>query len=167
MATESGLILGQASGIIRLNTRDAQQEADLALASQARRQLLLLSRDLDITRFGNQTWLEALKPFWHGRDTVLRILISHPETALAQSHPLLVLARRLTSHIHIRKLDPDLYPAEESWLIADGLGLVREQKPSMAYADMRSLATAPELTERFNTWFQHASDLTELRNLML
>lgn len=167
MATESKLILGQESGIIRLNTRDSILQADLALASQARRQILLLSRDLEINRFGTDAWLEALKPFWHGRDTVLRILVSHPETALALSHPLLSLARRLTSHIQIRKLDPALYPAAESWLIADGIALVREQKPGTAYADMRSLSTAPELMERFNAWYNHASDIPELRSLML
>ncbi|NNM51384.1 MAG: hypothetical protein HKM02_04055 [Pseudomonadales bacterium] len=167
MATENVFILGQESGIIRLNTLESIQQADLALASQVRRQLLLLSHDLDLARFGASSWLEALKPFWHERDAMLRILVAHPETALALSHPLLALARRLTSYIQIKKIDPALYPAEESWLIADGLALVREQKPGMAYADMRSLSTAPELTERFNAWFTHASDIAELRSLML
>jgi predicted GNAT family N-acyltransferase len=78
-------------------------EATRLTMLSARRDLLVYTRDLELSVYGNALVVETLKDFAiAGRGGVVRILIQDPTQIEHQSHPLLLLAQRLPSVFEFR-----------------------------------------------------------------
>lgn len=76
----------------------------LAAVGDARRELLLLSLELDPRLYGSAAFVEAVKRFALSSERAeLRLLLNRTELA-RRGHPLIALARRLPSRIQIRQL---------------------------------------------------------------
>ncbi|AEG01648.1 GNAT family N-acetyltransferase [Methylomonas methanica] len=87
----------------RLETLESAVAATLQLIQGARRQLTIYSRDLEYALYGQPEIVEALKQLaLRNRGGGVRIIIQEPANLRGQTHPLLELAQRLTSHFQIR-----------------------------------------------------------------
>jgi predicted GNAT family N-acyltransferase len=73
------------------------------VALAARREIMIYTRDLELSIYGNALVVESLKDFAiAGRGGVVHILIQDPTQIEHQSHPLLLLAQRLPSVFEFR-----------------------------------------------------------------
>lgn len=87
----------------RLDTLESAIDASLQLIGNARRELSIYSRDLEYGLYGQNQIVEALKRFaLNHKNSTVQIIIQEPENLRGQTHPVLELAQRLTSHFSIR-----------------------------------------------------------------
>lgn len=88
---------------LRLETLESATAATRQLIQGARRQLTIYSRDLEYALYGQTEIVEALKQLaLRNRGGGVRIIIQEPANLRGQTHPVLELAQKLTSHFQIR-----------------------------------------------------------------
>lgn len=88
---------------IEFDTLEAAAEAVRLLAIDARRDLVVYTRDLEHALFARPEVVEAFKQFAiSGRGGSVRILVQNPLMVQAQPHPMLALAQRLSSVFQLR-----------------------------------------------------------------
>jgi len=82
---------------------DAVIEATRILILDARRELVVYTRDLEHAVYAHPAVVDAFKQFAiAGRGGVARILVQDPGVAQAEPHPLLALSQRLSSAFELR-----------------------------------------------------------------
>lgn len=127
--------LGQDTELQRFSEPNEVRQHALAMLQQATRSLCIYSTDLEPWLYHHSSVQQACTRLLlaHPRNR-LRILIGDPTRAIKEGHRLLQLARRLTSNVHIRKLNPDYPEQSGAYLIADDCGLLQRPKADQ-YAD--------------------------------
>lgn len=156
---------------IRVEGLDALRAAVVEVAAGARRELQILSSDLQAALYDQQPFLDAIRRLvTSGRRPTIRILVLDVATAVTSGHRLIELARQLSSFIEIRRLDPDDADVAETFLLVDRLIFIRQ--PVTASGRVAILATrAPlegrELARRFEELWQRALPDPNLRRLWL
>ena len=133
-------------------------ESDLAaaineLAAHARREVLILSQDLDPRYFNTPALLDALSRFArrHSKARV-RILIHDSRRMVRDGHGLLDLTRRLSSSFSIRLVHPDMQDREDTFVLADRTGMVgipRSATPS-GFTNLNDSPLTRQYTNLFN-----------------
>ncbi len=112
-----------------LQGREAFREAALALARQARRQLLLWTEDLEPGVYDPpdfaQAVVELIKRNRHARCLVL---LEDPGWVIKHHHPLVGLAQRLSTFVQIRMPLREYQDHEAYGLIADETGLLERRR---------------------------------------
>lgn len=101
------------------------QAAAIEVAQLARRQLNLLSYDLEPQIYNTEAFIEAVRAVaTSGRYARVRILVQDSRRAVKEGHRLIELNRRLSSFIDIHR--PHLSDAKviESYLLADETALL-------------------------------------------
>lgn len=95
------------------------------LAAHARRELLVLSPELEPRYFDTSTFRSLVSRFArrHGNAN-LRVLVHDTRRMVRDGHGLLELSRRLPSSISIRVVHPDMQDREDTLVIADRAGLI-------------------------------------------
>lgn len=123
-------LLGSHERLERFSQPQEARAHVLALIQQAQRSLCLYSDDLEPWLYNHGSMQRACTRFLLASPRArLRILVRDPGRAVKEGHRLLGLSRRLSSNLHIRKLNPD-YPGEElAFLIADDRGLLLRPEP--------------------------------------
>lgn len=118
-------ILGTDQAIQRFSNPSELRPHVLSLLQQAQLNLCLYTPDLEPWLYHHSSIQDACARFLLARPkNHLRILLGDSGRAVREGHRLLTLARRLSSNLHIRKLNPD-YPNEDSaFLLADDRGLL-------------------------------------------
>lgn len=176
-ATEGGETAGHATGLDEAPAHFAVRGPDEGIAcaarivAAARRELRLLSPDLEPAVYGRPELVEALRR--HAVDTrgARVLLLVHDAAALSRgAHPLLPLAQRLPSVFQIRVVEEAADRAEgASFLLNDrGDGWFRAQATGQdGEAFLRRPARARRLQQRFDALFERARQATELRALGL
>ncbi|WAR44155.1 GNAT family N-acetyltransferase [Methylomonas rapida] len=87
----------------RLESVESTLAATRQLIDGARRQLYIYSRDLEYSLYGQNTVVEALKQFaLRSRNGGVQIIIQDPASLQGQTHPVLVLAQKLSSYFLLR-----------------------------------------------------------------
>ncbi|MCQ4242833.1 histone acetyltransferase HPA2 [Stutzerimonas stutzeri] len=154
-------------------TFESLQEAQLhtlALLAQARRSICLYSPDLEPWLYNQSDIVQTCASFLlaHPRNR-LRILLADPTPAVRQGHRLLTLARRLTSNMQIRTLNPD-HPAHTSaFLVVDERGLLIRPEPERVagYALYQNPGRARALRRQFDTAWEYSLSHPDLRGFLL
>lgn len=159
--------LGQDHGKFAVINR---RETALDVARQTRRQLRILSNQLDPAIYDHADFASALSQLVRGyRNAEIRLLIVDSDDLSLSNHAILNLQRRLSSAIRIRKIGDVTATIDENYLVADGRALlcypVRE--PEMAWADYNNVPLAQDYTTRFDQRWQHAVEDPNLRILQL
>lgn len=140
----------------------------LAAVGEARREVLLLSLELDPRLYGSAEFVEAAKNFVLSSERAqLRVLLSRTELA-RRGHPLVALGRRVPSRIAFRELGTERQREHDGeLLIVDGRSLLKRGDPRSLVSQW--LADAPAACKREREdWLQlweestPASDLREL-----
>lgn len=86
-----------------LGSIESTVTASLHLINAARRELCIFSRELEYDLYAQDDIVEALKQFvLRNRNSEVRIIIQEPAKLHGQSHPILELAQRLSSHFLLR-----------------------------------------------------------------
>ena len=98
--------LGESDDSIRLEGIDAFHKAQRVLIDQSRREILIVTPDLEPERYNDPEFASALSSF------VRRSKITE-------------VRRRLTSHIKIRQLSEEDARRPEAWMVADDIGMLR------------------------------------------
>ncbi len=156
---------------VALSTVEDTRLAALTLARQARRRILIFTRDLDPPLYNNLLFTTALlnlilRSKHHAQ---IRILVQDPDHAVKHGHRLLDLCRRFSSFIEARRLPEEYRNHPEAFLIADETGLLHwryadRYEGTVNYSAPRA---ASELARFFtNVWELSVPD-PELRSLQL
>ena len=100
---------GPSQRAVEFDGIDAAVDATRRLLLDARRELVLYTRDLEHALYARPVIVEAFKQFAvAGRGGVARILVQDPVLAQRQPHPLLALAQRLpTAFLFRTPVDPE------------------------------------------------------------
>ena len=117
-------ILGETDIRVELSHLVMLQNAAIALLAQSKREILIVTPDLEHARFDNDAFINALSAFSRSsRYTVTRLLIANPSMAVTEGHRLVKLARKLSSLIDIRQLhDDDIDVSQaQAWIVADDI----------------------------------------------
>jgi hypothetical protein len=162
--------LGQTAGAFELRGANEIRLIGNRMAAQARRELLLFSRDLDAELYNNREFLEAIRNIaLHGRGTPVRILLFHAEPAIRKRHRLVEAARHMTSKIQIQRIPADFARHTEAFLLADDHGYLLRRLADVfdATADFDDPRTVRQLRERFDEIWSMGEIHQELRRLNL
>lgn len=160
----------QPDGRLRLEGRQAIRRASTELARQARRELVIFSRDLDPRYYDDQPFLGEIQRLALERPQLpVRALVMEPRAPISQGHRLIELARRLSSRIQIRKVGADDRDRIDAFLVADRRGYclrpLADQREAFHAPD--SPAEARRLCADFERMWELAEPDTELRRLHL
>ncbi|MEK1907667.1 MAG: histone acetyltransferase HPA2 [Pseudomonas sp.] len=118
-------LLGSHGNLERFEHPQQIQAHALALLQQARHSLCLYTPDFEPWLYSHSSVQDACSRFLLASPkNHLRILLRDVSRPVKQGHRLLNLARRLTSNLHIRKINPDLPSEEAAYLLADSHGLL-------------------------------------------
>ncbi|HDP88443.1 MAG TPA: hypothetical protein ENN42_00545 [Thioalkalivibrio sp.] len=142
-----------------LDTIELNRAAALRLAQQARRSLYIVTRDLDPAVYDNNEFDTALAELARqSRYAEIRILVNNTEPAIAYGHRLIETARRLSSYIQIRRINPDHSHCNEAYLIADRRGVLHRGKADLyeATLEFNNPARARDLHAQFLSLWEPA-----------
>jgi predicted GNAT family N-acyltransferase len=165
-----GLMLGRDGGPQGLTGRLAIREASLQLATQARRSLAVLSRDLDPPIYDNAEFVAAVHRLALRRPNLpVRVLLLDPAPAIRGGHRLLPLIQRLSSRCEIRAVPDDQPSRLDAFLVADGQGYLHRPLADTweATADFRAPLEARHLEAEFQNLWDRAEPHPGLRRLYL
>ena len=163
-------VLGSHVDVERFSRPEQAQAHALALLLQARQNLCLYSPDLEAWLYSHSSVQQACTQFLLASPkNRLRILVRDVGKPVRQGHRLLNLARRITSNLHIRRINPD-HPADEcAYLLADDRGLLLREQPEQ-YAGY-ALYNDPGRVRQRQAQFDQAWDLSlldpDLRSFLL
>ncbi len=142
----------------------------LAMIEQARRSLSIYTQDLEPWLYNHSCIQQACLRLLLGHPrNRLRILVGDSSRAIRQGHRMVNLARRLTSNLHIRKVNPD-YPARvAAFLVADECGVVIRPEPDqlVGHALYQSPGRARQQQRLFDTAWDHSLSDPDLRSFLL
>lgn len=162
--------LGQHEHLERFSKPQEARAHVLALIQQAQRNLCLYTDDLEPWLYHHSSVQQACTRFLLSNPrTRLRILLRDSTRAVKEGHCLLALSRRLSSNLHIRKLNPDHANEESAFLIADDRGLLL--RPELNQQSGYTLYNDPARVRQRQTQFDQAWDTSitdpDLRSFLL
>lgn len=163
-------VLGETTDILPLSGLAALRVAATRLLPQARRELLLISTDLESLRFNNDDFVSALSAFARSsRYTCTRILIADPRPAVEEGHRLVRLARRLSELVEIRQAHEHDLEHLPSVLVVDGMGVLRctSRDPWQGTLNVRAIGHGKRYREQFLEWWERAHEVTDFREMSL
>lgn len=164
----AGFRLGESDTVLRLDGPDQFARATLALVEQARRQLCIVSPDFEPERYNTADFASALtKLARRSRWSEIRILIADPAVAVRWGHKVVTLSQRLTSTIRIRQLDEQDIAANEAWMLADDICLLRRDDPGVFSGSLvaRAIPHGPRAAEKFAEWWERSREIPDFRQL--
>lgn len=163
-------ILGESAAPLDLETREENQLATLHLLRQCRRNVDIISRELDPTIYDRPEIIEAIKQMiLTRRRCQVRIVVFHTRTIVQRSHQLLQLAGDLSSFIEIRQAAPEHDDYAAALLIADACGYLHRPLWSRyeASACFNGRRQAQALLNGFDVLWTAARSDVNLRRLAL
>ena len=163
-------ILGETGSELTFTNAEDGARIALAMVGQARKDLAILSRDLDPQLYDTQAFVETVSAHCRrSRHSRVQILIQEPAAVTKNGHRLLWLAQRLTSSIEMRKVAEDYQGLEEAYLIVDRTGLVYRSQGALlrGTANFNDRARARSLAAGFQEIWDKSLPDRELQRLHL
>lgn len=163
------LALGQFQEPIDLADSDAHRRVAIALTRQARRSVVIFTRDLDKKLYDNRDFLDGLQNFAVNNRGLIRILVKDSDKAVKYGHRLIALSQRLTSFIDIRKVAEDFKEYNEAFLVADEIGYAHRKHADRfeGIAHFNAAKEAVNLLNFFNEVWRHSAPDPNLRRIYL
>ena len=160
--------LGEHADDIPIDSSEDNQAAALHLVSQGGRSLDIFSHDLEPRIYDTPDFTDAVRALAiKTRDMQVRILVNDPDFIIKHGHRLIDLARRLTSHMEIRKLHEDYCNKPEAYLVVDKRGLLHRKLASRyeAVVNFNNPMTATELYHHFSEMWERSRQYMDFRQL--
>ena len=150
---------------------DKTIDAIRTLVLQARRELVVYSRDLEPAVYAHPSVVDAFRSFGvAGRGAVARIIIQDASVAQRTPHPLLALAQRLPSSFQFRSpQDPEEMQYPSVFVANDNDGYLFRLLGSRFEGDWSPALPGRnrQLREQFGRSWERARACTELRSLAI
>ncbi len=160
---------GPSQRAIEFDHADPAIAATERLILEARRELVVYTRDLEHALYARPAIVEAFKQFAiAGRGGVARILVQDPVLAQRQPHPLLALAQRLPTAFQFRTpVDPEDLQYASVYLASDHDGYLFRLLGSRFEGDWSPALPARnrQLLDHFNRVWERCRPCTEFRAL--
>lgn len=163
-------VLAEAAGTLEFSDVRELRDISTHMLGQARRQLLIFSRDLDASVFDQQLFLDGVKQLaLSSQYARIQVLLQDNAKAIKEGHRLVELARRLSSAIELHKPHPDHLQQPENFMLVDNSGFVY-RKLASRYRGIASFHDPLEnrrLDEFFREMWEHSEPDPELRRLYI
>lgn len=162
--------LGESDIRLELTHLSMLKNAALALLAQSKREIFIITPDLEHSRFDNDEFIDALSAFARSsRHTCTRLLVADPLLAIKDGHRLINLMRKLSSLIEIRQVHEDDVDLTQSWIVADNIGLLRctNRDPWQGSLLPKGTPYAQQARSRFLEYWERASAVQDFRILSL
>ena len=163
-------LLGVSRSEIRVSGIDEIREISQQMASQARREILMLARFLEPQIYDQTPMIAAIRNLALARPDISTRILVWDERATANSAPRLVaLTQQLTSGISIRIPERETCERIDAFLIADACGYVRRPLADVmeGVADFNDPREAGRLRGEFNSIWDRGTPAAALRRLMI
>lgn len=162
--------LGESEDFIRIEGIDAFCKSQLLLISQAKREVFILTPDLEPERYNEPEFASALSSFVRrSRFTDVRILVADPTMAIRWGHHVVTLGRRLTSNLKIRQLSDEDARRQEAWMVVDDIGMLRREGRDgfIGVLSPRAIPHAQRARRDFIEMWERSSEVPDFRQLHL
>jgi hypothetical protein len=162
------LQLGVDKDELRLAGSDDVRATAIALASQARRTLLLHTFDLEARIYDRQPFVEAVSKLVRRHPgACCDVLIQNVDRVVKDGHRLVELARRLGSSIQIRRCAQQYRRYCGTFLLVDNTGYLYRPLSSRyeGLASFNNAAEVARLGKYFREVWEHSDTDMELRRL--
>jgi hypothetical protein len=163
-------VLGDESGVISLSNIEDFVLINQSIINQAHHSIRIFTQDFEHALYDRDDIVDAaLKLARRHRSTCIEILVIDSSKAVKIGHRLVELAKRLSSSVFIRKVHADYDDNHESFLLVDGIGLVKRANTN-AYkgtADFKAIPAAPQKARYFKEVWERSSEDPSLRRLAL
>lgn len=163
--------LGRDAGLLRVDSTGLAAHAIGVMAAQARRELSILTPDLEPALYDQQPFLQAVRRLAVERAGHLpvRVLLIDAESAIRRGLRLVELARRLSSSVQIAVAPEELAEQCDAFLVADDAGycLRRPADSGSALIDFANPSKVRLLRRDFKAVWDQAGAAMELRRLHL
>jgi hypothetical protein len=153
-----------------LETLDDNRRAAAALAAQARRDLIVFSRDMDPPILDQESFLESVRQFAiRSGHTHVRVLLIDAARAVSEGHGLIRLAQRLPSHVSLHRVHQDDAGHVDAFICADRRGYLYRTLGDRHEGRWNSDSPldARRLVDRFGTMWERSRPEPEFRKLGL
>lgn len=162
--------LGESEDFIRLEGIEAFCKAQRLLISQAKREVFIVTPDLEPERFNEPEFASALSSFVRrSRFTDVRILVADPTIAIRWGHQVVTLGRRLTSNLKIRQLSDEDARRSGAWMVADDIAMLRREGDDgfIGVLSPRAIPHAQRARREFIDMWERSSEVSDFRQLHL
>jgi hypothetical protein len=160
--------LGESEDFIRLDGIEAFAKAEQLLMCQAKREVFIVTPNLEPERFNEPEFASALSGFVRrSRFSDARILIADPAVAIRWGHHVVTLGRRLTSNLKIRQLSDDDARRPESWIVVDDIGMLRRDGTDGFKGTLspKAIPHAQRARLEFIEMWERSSEIPDFRQL--
>ena len=119
------LALGTDTELFEIDTSEQNRRAAAAMARQARRSVVIMTRHLDAAVYDQPEFSDAVRDLVvRSRRAEVRVLVKDSTPVLRDGHRLISLAQRLTSFMEIRVPARDHADFNEAFLLVDNVGYI-------------------------------------------
>jgi len=163
-------ILGETEEEITLETSDHSRAISIQMINKCRRDLDIVSRDLDPCIYDTSEMLDAIKKLaLRSRLSRIRILVLQPETLKSRGHRMLDLSERLSSFIKIRRVGKEHSSFNSAMLLVDECGFVRRPHSDRfeGRANFKDRKTVSDMQGEFDLLWNHSQKDPNFRRLSL
>jgi len=163
-------VLGETDEEITLDTSDHSRAISIHMINGCRRNLDIVSRDLDPCIYDTTEMIDAIKKLaLRSRLSRIRVLILQPETLRSRGHRLLDLSERLSSFIEIRKTGEQHHSFNKALLLIDECGYINRPHSDRfeGRANFYDRKTVSELKDEFELLWEHGKREPNFRRLSL
>ena len=140
----------------------------LKLVTQARRNIAILSKDLDETIYGTDEFVNALSAFVRSsRNAQVQILVKDTKPLVEKAHKLAKLHQRLSSKILLRKLTVEPDNTDMGFMLCDTNALLYKNDDAFykGFANFDAAVEVKRLRDTFDYIWQYGEPEPELQVL--
>lgn len=162
--------LGEDGGPVPLQDLAQNRDAVITLLEQASHSAHIYTRDLEPLLYDDPAIERVLSRLARrGRHSHVHIVVQDSTRAIKRGHRLITLAQRLSSYVQIRNPGRDYMDFGGTFLIADGVGLLRRNRAERyeGVVDFRNPLAARELDRYFREVWEHGCPDPQLRRLLI
>ena len=162
--------LGETNAQLELQSAADTHAAALELFRQARREILIMSHDLEPLVLSHEDIVEALSGFLRqGRHAHAHILVQNSNKAVKHGHRLVPLAHRLSSSIKFNRPGYEHRDFNEAFMVVDGIGFIKRQLADRfeGVASFKSPIEGRDLRALFLSMWERSEPDPQLRRLQI
>jgi hypothetical protein len=153
-----------------LDSAEDFREFSLKLVEQSRRQIAILSQDLDSFIYGSDEFLAAISQFARSsRHAQVQLLVKDTKALVESGHKLARLHQRMPSKIQLRKLVQEPDDTDMAFMLCDTNALLYKNDDGeyRGFANFDAAVEVKRLRDTFDYVWEYGESEPELRILHL
>lgn len=165
-----GYTLGESDTLLEIHTAADNHEVALELVRQAKREVFIMTYDLDSQVFSQADFVDALSAFARqSRQATAHVLVQKSDKAVKQGHRLIPLAHRLSSSISLHKPGFEHRDFFEAFMVVDGIGFFKRQLADRfeGVASFKAPIEGRDLRALFISMWEQSEPDPQLRRLQI